>query len=378
MEVRAISTDREYTRAFIDFPDELYREDNNYIRPSFRANLSLARGEDGLHREYGTIIRNFAAWDGHEVIGRVSAFFNPRMKSAEGEGIGCLGLWECRSDISVSNALLGTACEWFNKEYGMSRIWGPVNGSIWHGYRCMTLGFDKQVFVGEPYNLPYYADMFTQFGFRVLQEWDTLFVHGVERIEKMIARGADRLDFLCGQGYRFEPFRKERRNQQVADLHEVLSKSYRGFVGFTSTSLASFDRMFQRWEPVLDPDLFLLTYDPSGACVGFGVAFPDYPEAARALAGRSSLLGNTAWLRHLDAHPRLNFYIGGVLPEMERVGAGLGRAGFYCIIRAALDKGYDTVMLTLRVKGNRAHALAVRSGLTAQHEYALYEYHYEP
>jgi hypothetical protein len=153
--------------------------------------------------------------------------------------------------------------------------------------------------------------------------------------------------------------------------------SYAGFLGFTPIGLERFESLFERFEPVLDPDLFLLTYDPAGKCVGFAVALPDDPRAARAMAGYDHLLARLAWRRHRDRRPRLNFYIGGITPEAERAGLGLGRAGFYYILRRALDKGYRTVILPLRSKDTRARALAARSGLSPQHEYALYEYHHE-
>jgi hypothetical protein len=374
MEVTCFETAGNQANDFVRFPYDLYREDPRYIPPSRHEQRALLDAHSGYFAETHTRSRHFLACQGRRVIGRTSAFFNPLMKSEDGKPVGCVGLFECRPDEAAATALLLHATRWLQLECGARRIWGPLNGSIWHGYRFLTKGFDDQVFVGEPYNPPYYPSLFEQFGFRMIREWDSLFVQGRERIETMIARGRERLSLLQDQGFRLDPFLQDRREEQLRDLWSVLCSSYQGFLGFTPISLAQFTARFKRLEPVLDPDLFVLTYDPHGTCVGFAAAIPDFPGAARAMAGRDHFLGRWAWARHVDRHPRLNFYLGGITPEAERAGFGLGRAGLYYIIRRALEKGYDTVMLTLRAKGNRAHALAARSGLTAQHEYALFEY----
>ncbi|MCH9025282.1 MAG: hypothetical protein IH931_08105, partial [candidate division Zixibacteria bacterium] len=53
--------------------------------------------------------------------------------------------------------------------------------------------------------------------------------------------------------------------------------------------------------------------------------------------------------------------------------SGLGRAGFFYVINAAIQAGYDRLMLTLRLKGNAAHALAALGSPKPQREYALFE-----
>ena len=70
---------------------------------------------------------------------------------------------------------------------------------------------------------------------------------------------------------------------------------------------------------------------------------------------------------------KINFYLGGVTTEEIKNRSGLGRAGFYYIINEILKAGYDTMLLTLRLKGNLAHALPGRLSPVPQCEYALYQ-----
>lgn len=377
MELRSFTSDRKLEDSFLRFPYDLYKDDRNFIPPIERTQRQLLDSGSAAHIDSGMVCRHFLAYSSGEICGRISAFFNPQLRASDNQPVGAVGLFECRNDYRAAELLLRNACLWLKNQFGLTRVWGPLNGSIWNGYRFMTRGFDSTLFVGEPYNPPYYPLFFERFGFHLLQEWDSLFVSGKERLEALLPRGAERLELLKGKGYRFENFKLSMRREQIETLRKVLISSYRGFIGFTSVSSAQFLTVFERMEPLLDPELFLLVYNPNNLPVGFAVAFPDYPDAIRAMKGKSGLTAKLAYLFHRERQPRLNFYIGGVTPETEKEALGLGRAGFYFIIRKALDKGYDEIMLTLRVKGNKAHGLAGRCGITAQHEYALYEFNYE-
>jgi hypothetical protein len=65
--------------------------------------------------------------------------------------------------------------------------------------------------------------------------------------------------------------------------------------------------------------------------------------------------------------------MGGITHQEEARGTGLGRAGFYHIIHEALLEGYDSLILSLRLKGNASRGLACRFVPTPQREYTLYE-----
>jgi hypothetical protein len=69
---------------------------------------------------------------------------------------------------------------------------------------------------------------------------------------------------------------------------------------------------------------------------------------------------------------RINFYLGGATPEEISRGSGLGRASFYYIVNQTLKRGYEKVLLTLRMVGNPARSLPGPDAPVPQREYALY------
>jgi hypothetical protein len=91
------------------------------------------------------------------------------------------------------------------------------------------------------------------------------------------------------------------------------------------------------------------------------------------MRGHSDWRARMRFLKHRRHADCINFYIGGITPEEMTRRSGLGRAGFFAVINAALDAGYNKLMLTLRQKGNAAHALAAHGSPKPQREYALFE-----
>jgi len=252
-----------------------------------------------------------------------------------------------------------------------------MNFDIWHGYRFKTAGFEEIPFIGEPYNRVYYPEIFLKYGFSIKAEWDSLRVTGRERVSQMIKRGKDRYRLLQDRGYRFENILPSRLESDLPKLHQVLSASFAGFLGYTEISLPEFAALFAESSKAFDPDLSMIAYDEQGRVGGFAIAYPELAEAVLAMRGKTGVLPNLKFAYHRYRCKTANFYIGGVTPDEISRRSGLGRAGFYYIIEKALDKGYDTILLTLRLKGNFAHGLAARSGCVPQCEYALYEWNHE-
>lgn len=374
MEIVRFDNDHTLAGEFVAFPYRLYGDYPKYIPQSRQEQSQFVRSDGRIFQSGDVQATHFLARDDGRVVGRLSAFVNRELRTAEGMPIGTLGLFECQEEYSIARDLFAAGIDWLSRTHHIGTIWGPMNGDIWHGYRLMTHGFEQEPFVGEPYNKPYYAKFFEQFGFTVRQEWDSVEIEGAELITKMIGRGKQRLDLLEAKGYKFKFWSPQDSESQIRTLHRVLCESYRGFLGFTPIPFDQFAGLFKQMQVALDPDLFLLAYDPDGRCAGFAVAFPDLAEAVRRMRGSNSIPARVRFLLHRWRARRLNFYIGGVIPEEEAKATGLGRAGFYCIVNRGLEKGYTNLLLTLRLKGNKAHGLAARSGVIPQREYALYEY----
>jgi hypothetical protein len=361
------------TESFIGFGYNLYRGDAQWIPPIRKESYLQFSPEFPFYQKPGNRHRHFLATTGKKVVGRISAMVNQDLKDKDGTPVGTIGFFECVDDYSVANDLFDAAMKWLSEEQGLNRIWAPMNFDIWHGYRLMTCGFDQKLFYGEPYNKDYYADFFVHYGFVAKQYWDSVEISGGETIEKMIARGAERYQLLIDRGYRFELFDMNKFDDELKKLHMVMTKSFYGFLGFTPISFTEFKQLFAKSRYAFHPRLFTFGYDEDNVLAGFGAAFLELSDAIRAMKGKDDFISKLRFLQYRRRVNRINFYVGGMTPEEAKKGTGLGRAGFYYVINQMLKEGFETLLLTLRLKGNKAHGLLGKNAPKPQREYALFE-----
>jgi hypothetical protein len=358
--------------AFVRFGYEQYRGDINFIPPLKKGVYAQLVPGFPFYQKEGNRHRHFIATVGGKIVGRISAMVNSDLKDKDGTPVATVGFFESVDDYGVAKDLLDAATNWAY-EQKVSRIWGPMNFDIWYGYRLMTRGFDQKLFYGEPYNKPYYPDFFERYGFTARENWDSVEINGRSVLEQMITRGAERYQRLIAGGYRFEHINVHRFHNELQKLYIVMTKSFSGFLGVTPISFSEFEQLFAKSRYAFNPRFFIFVYDENNSLAGFAAAFLELAEAIRAMNGNEGLISTLRFLRHRRRVNRINFYIGGVTPEEAARKNGLGRAGFYYVINEVLKEGYETLLLTLRVKGNSAHGLLGKNAPKPQREYTLYK-----
>jgi len=374
MPIKEFTFEHGLTKKFMDFGYEMYKADSNWI-PPLRGDLCRQLKEDfPFHLKPGNHQRKFLATAGGKVCGRVTAMVNGDLKNQDGEQVGTLGFFECVNDYHVAQDLIGTSLQWLNQEMGISHVWGPMNFDIWHGYRFMMKGFERDLFYGEPYNKPYYPEFFERFGFEIINRWDSLELEGRENLERMTRRGQKRYTYLKDKGYRFEAFNRWQYTAEIKKLYTLLTRTFNGFPGFTPISYEEFLRLNSGTRFAIDPELVAFVYNENGETAGFIAAFLELADAVRAINGRKGPVSALKFLNMRRRVDRINFFLGGATPEeiSRGSGLGLGRASFYYIVNQTLKRGYEKVLLTLRLVGNPARSLPGPDAPAPQREYALY------
>ncbi|MBI4418368.1 MAG: hypothetical protein HY563_06295 [Ignavibacteriales bacterium] len=373
MGIEHFTSDPDLLDQFIRLGHELYRDDPQWI-PPFRKNLLYQFSSPSpFSRQPGTLYRNFIALQDRKVVGRISAFVNPQLLNPDGKAAGTIGFFECVNDYSVARDLLDASTRWLKEEGGRSVVWGPMNYDIWHGYRMMIHGFDQKTFCGEPYNKPWYPEFFERFGFTTRQTWDSVDIIGRESFEKVMRRGAERLNQVSQHGYRFVPFDMLKYDSEVRNLYDLLCQSFASFLGYTPTGFSEFRRIFGPHRLAIDPALFVFARDECDRLAGFAGSFLDISDGVRTMRGSDSLLARWRFYRRRKCTNRIIFYLGGVTPQEAIRKAGLGRAAFYHVLQQALNRGHEHVVVALMAQGNIVRGILNGMMAQAQRRYALYE-----
>lgn len=363
----------ELLAAFVRFGYDLYREDTTWIPPLQREVYAQLSPDFPFYKKPGNCHRSFLVTASNRVIGRISAMVNQELKDQDGTPVGTIGFFECVNDLNVAQDLIHHSTQWLHKEKGIHRIWGPMNFDIWHSYRLMTKGFDQKLFYGEPYNKAYYQDFFENNDFTAKYYWDSVEITGREKIAKMIRPYAERYQLLVEKGYHFKRFNMRKFKSELRKLHFALTKSFKGFLGFTPISLSEFMQLFEKSRYAFHPQLFTFVYDEHNVLAGFAASLLELSDAIRAMNGKDNPIAKLKFICNRQRVNRINFYIGAITPEEAMKRSGLGRAGFYYIFRQILTEGFETAVVALMAKGNRVHKLLGEDAPKPQREYTLYE-----
>jgi hypothetical protein len=372
--IQEFRVDAELSDRFVRYGYDCYRGDRLWIPPlQSTVRASLAPDNPFLQRP-GNDQRNFLAQVGSRTVGRVSAWVNADMVDAESKAVGCIGHFEADNDPTVANDLLATARDWLRREHGLRRVWGPLQGDIWHGYRLMTKGFGERPFAGEPYNRPYYPNLFERAGFVVKQHWHSFESAGWDSCDQLRRRGAERLEALRAKGYRFVPLDLRHFDDEIKKLHALLLASYAGFPGFTAIGAGEFARLAAPLRHAVLADAFFFVRDQQGELCGFAAALLDLSDALRAMGGSSTAIAKAKFYFHRQRANRVMFYLIGLTPAEAAKRNGLGSALVSRVLDGLAEGGYQTFIAALMAAGTRSRGLLDGLSGDSDREYALYEW----
>ena len=156
-----------HKKEFSNLAKRLYRGNRQWVCP---LDSDIEHIFDPLHNAQfaeGEAIRWIARDEAGKVVGRIAAFYNRSSAANEEQPTGGCGFFEAENNQELANLLFDTARDWL-KERGMEAMDGPVNfGNRDQWWGLLVEGFEFQPLYANPYNLPYYKELFENYGFQV-------------------------------------------------------------------------------------------------------------------------------------------------------------------------------------------------------------------
>jgi len=305
--------DRGGLRAFIRFPEILYRDDPRWVPPlrrDERARLSpsnpfFAHAEAQL----------FLACRGRQVVGRVVAILDRWHLERWKDGAGFFGFFESVADAAVAGALIAAVREWL-KGKELVRMRGPFNPSTNDMCGILSSGFEHPPRIMMPYNPPYYPTLLEGAGLRPIRELLAYELEPPAVLPEAVNRVAEA---AASRDCRVRPLDPRRLAQEAEVFRQVYNAAWSENWGFVPISEREMAWMASQLREVLVPDLALIA-ELDGRPVGFFLCLPDVNPALRVLRGRLTPWGLCRFLLMRRRVNELRLVLLGVVPEYRRRG----------------------------------------------------------
>lgn len=315
-----------------------YYDDPKWI-PPFDSDLKNELSAKHSFLKHGRT-RFFMARQGQRDEARVMASLDHNAQTGvEGEVVGTLGFFEMVG-LESGYEVLEEALIWLKRE-GCTTVWGPMNRSIWHGYRFRTRGFHMAPFYGEPYNPPDYPRLFEDFGFQTVKHFKTVQFCPGDGTRARLQLDLKFLEKLKARGYQFKNLDLADFDNELKKIHSLIMDSFQSFFGFTKIEFAEFYELYSGLKSFVEDGLVVTVWDKTGQMIGVLFAMPDLSEGIRAMRGKSNWLGKLRYLWNRQKPERVIVLFAGLTRRAMRLGipAGVGAT----LYSSVLEKGFPEV-----------------------------------
>jgi len=335
-------------RQFITYPNELYRDEPNYVTP-----LLVERKEffdfkkNPFYR--GAKVKLFLAMRGGKVCGRIATCVNYKHNQFHEENTGFFGFFDTPDDYEIASKLLKVAMITLKRE-GMDRMRGPMNFSTNHEIGFLVEGFDRPPSVMMPYNHPHQPQLAEKFGLKKVMD-----LHGYEitresgitpRIEQVVEKLQKRSQITL------RTLDMSRFDDEVTIINEVYNQAWERNWGFVPMDKAEFEHTARDLKQIVDPELVFIA-EHQGRAVAFCLALPDINQALIKLRGRLFPFGILKLLWHTKIRRKitcLRMITMGVVPEFQK--RGVDSMMYVATFKGGVERGYETAELSWILETN--------------------------
>ncbi|MDE6779739.1 MAG: hypothetical protein K2J51_09795 [Alistipes sp.] len=312
-------------RDFLNLPKRIYKGNRNWVCPLDNdIEAVFDRSKNELFAD-GEAIRWVARDESGEVVGRIAAFYNRELASRSEQPTGGCGFFEALNDQALADMLFDAARMWLASR-GMEAMDGPINfgpRDSWWG--LLVEGYEFQPLYGNPYNPPYYKELFENYGFRNYFNQNTyLWRVNNDELNSLVLDRAKRV--YSTPGYRFDHLHMDRLEEATEDFRVIYNRAWSLFTGVKPLDKEEAQRIMRTLKPIIDPEIIYFAYF-NDEPIGFFVLVPDLNRIIGRFNGRLNLWNKLRLMWDLKvAHKcdRMFGMIFGIAPEFHGKGVESG------------------------------------------------------
>ncbi|SNV48693.1 Uncharacterised protein [Chryseobacterium taklimakanense] len=303
-------------REFLEFPPRLYKNDKNYIRPLNKDIQDVFDKKKNKFFKTGECERFLFKNIQNKTVGKVAVFVNKKYKQEQPTG--GIGFFDCINDQETANFIFDFCKNWL-QERGMEAMDGSINfGERDKFWGIVTDGFDEPLY-GMNYNLPYYKDLFENYGFQIYfnQLCYSRPVHGdVSRVFTVMHAKHAKNPAISAK-----PMKKNQLEKFAKDFTEVYNKAWAEHGGGKEMEYAKTLKMFKAMKPVINEHISWFVYENEKP-IAMWMNIPDLNQWFKYLRGKFGIWEKLKflWVKKVRKNTKMVGIVFGVVPEWQRTG----------------------------------------------------------
>lgn len=303
-------------REFLEFPARLYKNDKNYIRPLDKDIEEVFDQNKNKLFKSGECERFLFKNTQNQTVGKVAVFVNKKYRQEQPTG--GIGFFDCINDQETANFIFDFCKKWL-QERGMEAMDGSINfGERDKFWGIVTEGFDEPLY-GMNYNLPYYKDLFENYGFQIYfnQLCYSRPVHGdVSRVFTVMHAKHSKNPNISAR-----PLKKNQLEKFAKDFTEIYNKAWASHGEGKQLEEAKTLKMFRSMKPIINEHISWFVYENEKP-IAMWVNIPDVNQWFKFLHGKFEIWQKLKflWLKKFVKNTKMVGLVFGVVPEWQRTG----------------------------------------------------------
>lgn len=304
-------------KKFINFSNELYKDNPNYVPPLFFDEIETLSKKNPSF-EYCKAQYWLAYKDG-KIVGRIAGIISFKYIEKWKNKYARFGWVDFIDDKQVSKALIETVEQWA-KDNGMEGIHGPLGFCDLDKEGLLVEGYDEMGSIITMYHYPYYKEHFEELGFIKDIDWlecdITLPKDKPNKVLSTIAeRTLEKFDLRL-----LEIKRIKDALPYVDEMFELINTAYKNLYGVVPLTDKQKKTYTSQYISFANSDYISFVIDKNNKLAGFALVFPSLSKAVKKSNGRLLPFGFIRVLRAMKHNDTLDLYLTAVRPEYRKTG----------------------------------------------------------
>lgn len=319
VEIRQV-TDRKALKAFVRFPEKLYRHNPYYVPPIEFDQMDTLDPKKNPASEFSDSALYLAYKDG-ELVGRVAAIVNRRANEQWNHQEVRFGWYDFIDDREVSKALMDKVIE-FGRARNMESVVGPLGFTDFDPEGMLVEGFDKMNTMPLIYNAPYYKEHVEAMGFGKDVDWIEYRVFIPKELPSKLKRVSNIVMQRSNVHLRQLTRKIIRKEDYGRKIFALINECYKDIYNFTVLPDRLADKYLGFYLKILDLRYVTMVENEKGELVAFGITMNSLEKALQKSRGQLFPFGwwyllKSMFLKHEEGAELL---LVGVRPDYRGTG----------------------------------------------------------